>query len=187
MIRKRVFVALSGSAGCGKSTIADLLAKYYGFRKLSFARRLKEICYELYPHLVEKPKEEQRGTLQKFGDYTRSIYLNCWRDVVLRTLKGLIRADLILSDFTRYQPMCVVIDDMRFKNEYDALKAAEFKLVRINRDKELRRKWGYNVDDEHKSEHELDEMSFDLVIRNDYEFPFKEALFALAKFLGLEE
>ena len=168
-----VLVSLSGKAGCGKSTIAKALVERFGFRRYGFADRLKEICHELFPEVMAKPKEEHRWLLQRFGtEWCRSVDGVVWVKHLLHRVgrEGLGR---------------VVVDDCRFMNEYEALKDAGFIMVRIERDRELLRKWGYNVDDPHPSETELDDADFHVWIQNDGPYPFDEAVEELVRDLGL--
>lgn len=167
----RFWVALSGKAGCGKSTIAKNLVKYHGFVRMSFATRLKEISKELFPARMSAPKEEHRKTLQLFGCFCRLIDPNCWVQIVVNQIHALDR---------------VVIDDVRFVNEIQALKKLSFNLIRIERSDELRKAWGYNVLDPHPSERDLDIVErWDLLIFNNGKYPFKEATNTILAFLKL--
>lgn len=169
-----IYVALSGKAGCGKSTIAKQLVDQYGFVRYSFAAKVKGVCYELFPEIMEKPKEEHRWLLQIFGtEMCRSIDPLVWVKYLLRRV-------------TDESYRKAVVDDCRFLNEFTALKELGFIMVRIERDKELLRKWGYNVDDLHPSEIELDNAVFNIVIQNDGPYPFDEAVEELIADLGLE-
>ena len=168
-----ILIALSGKAGCGKSTIAKALVERFGFRRYGFADRLKEICCELFPEIMVKPKEEHRWLLQRFGtEWCRSVDGRVWVKYLIRRIR-------------REGHGRVVVDDCRFRNEYEALMKAGFVMVRIERDKELLSEWGYNVDDTHPSETELDDADFHVRIQNDGPYPFDGAVDYLAWDLGL--
>jgi len=153
-------IGLSGRAGCGKSTIADYLIQEHGFKRYSFAAKLKEICNEMFPEILALPKAEHRWLLQKLGtEWFRSVDPEVWVKYLIRNISG----------------ENVIVDDVRFENEADALKAAGFLVVRIERDDALRGAWGYNVDDTHASETALDDYDFDLTLYNDGEYPFVDA------------
>lgn len=153
-------IGLSGKAGCGKSTIADSLIKHYGFKRYSFAAKLKEICNEMFPSILALPKAEHRWLLQKVGtEWFRSVDSEVWVKYLIRHVSG----------------ENIIVDDVRFKNEADALREAGFLIVRVERDKELRGAWGYNVEDSHTSETDLDDYAFDYVLWNDGAYPFSEA------------
>jgi hypothetical protein len=44
-----VIISLSGLPRCGKDTAADFLVDYYGFVRIGFADRLREVCAALNP------------------------------------------------------------------------------------------------------------------------------------------
>jgi len=156
----KIWIALSGKAGCGKSTIAKNLVKHHGFVRMAFAKRLKEISKELFPEIMKAPKEEHRKLLQLFGSFCRLLQPDCWIQIVVNQIHDLDR---------------VVIDDVRFPNEFQVLRKLGFILVRIERSDDLRRPWGYNVNDPHPSETDLDLVeSWDLVLPNDGKHPFDE-------------
>jgi len=172
--KKKVWLAFSGKAGCGKTTIAKNL-EVFGFTRLSFATRLKEISQELFPKIMSKKKEELRPTLQLFGCFCRLIESSCWINIVIEKLDKLNPKNRI------------VIDDMRFLNEFDALRWLGFKLIRVHRSKALRRTWGYNVDDEHPSEKELDHITtWDLKVVNNGRHPFNDATRKVVEYLKLK-
>jgi len=157
-------IGLSGHAGSGKSTIAQQLVEHYGFKRYSFATKLKEICKDLFPEILALPKAEHRWLLQTVGtEMFRSIDDKVWVKYLLRQMEG----------------GKVVVDDVRFKNEAEALREAGFKTILVDRDAELRRGWGYNVNDSHQSEKEIDEIEFDYVLLNDGDYPFTDAVFRL--------
>jgi len=171
-----ILLALSGKAGCGKSTIAHQLVTKYAFHKLSFADELKSLCLKYFPSIMAGKKEHYRKLLQGIGCYFRKWNPNVWVNIMLERISHL----LIVDPSAR-----IVIDDMRFKNEYYALEAIGFLLVRIERDPELRRKFGYNVMDTHISETDLDDMEFHLTILNNGKYPFKDAVKEILEAIGL--
>jgi len=176
----KIWIGLSGKSGCGKSTIADALIKNYGFEKYSFAKRIKEICEELFPELMKQDKESKRWVFQKFGtEYCRSIKHDVWVDIVIQQIR---------QAQPRYTER-IIVDDVRFLNEFLKLQRNGFKLIRIERNDELRAKFGYNVKDKHPSERQLDDLKvswWDLVVHNDFKHPFAEAVEYIASHFKIE-
>jgi len=140
-------IAFSGKMQVGKTTSAEYLVRKYGFVKLAFADKLKEIARDLFPEQFEKG-EKPRKLLQDLGIKMREIDEDVWVNYVMRKIKSLPKETNI------------TIDDLRFLNEYKALKNEGFFVVRIIR----------NVPPSpylnHQSEIEVDKMPYDWVIYN---------------------
>jgi len=140
-------IAFSGKMQVGKTTSATYLVKKYGFIKLAFADKLKEIARDLFPEQFETG-EKPRKLLQDLGIKMREIDEDVWVNYVLRKIKNLPKETNI------------AIDDLRFLNEYKALKNEGFFVVRIIR----------NVPpspySNHQSELEVDKMPYDWIIYN---------------------
>lgn len=137
-------VALTGSAGVGKSTIAEYLVGRYGFQRIRFSDPLKQMlsalllkqgCTPEYARrciegdlktraVPELGGRTPRHALQTLGtDWGRTLigadfWLGCWRNAVEPVL--------------RRGP--VVADDCRFENEHDAVKAMGGLVWRVARE-----------------------------------------------------
>jgi hypothetical protein len=163
-----MIIGLSGYARSGKDTAADHLISSYGFTKYSFAAPMKEAMYRLNPIVnsdtigpfrykslvdvygLDSAKEsnpEIRRLLQVFGtEVGRDMFgENFWVDLTLNSIKE----------------NNVVISDVRFKNEADAIKSVGGQVWRINRH-------GVGPVTDHSSEIDLDNYPFDFIIDNDY-------------------
>jgi len=140
-------MAFSGKMQVGKTTSADYLVQKYGFIKLSFAGKLKEIAKDLWPEQFECG-QKPRKLLQDLGMKMREIDQDVWVNYVLRIVRSLPKESNI------------VIDDLRFMNEYKALKNEGFFVVRI-----LREVPPSPLDDP-PSEKEVEQMPYDLLLLN---------------------
>jgi hypothetical protein len=166
--RKKMIIGLSGYARSGKDTVADYLIKHNEFIKMSFAAPMKEAMYRLNPIVkvdeisslryknivdvygLDKAKEsvpEIRRLLQVFGtEVGRDLFgENFWVDIVLNNIKN----------------EKVVISDVRFKNEADAIRSKGGKIWRIIR-KDVGPVTG------HPSETDLDNYKFDNTLINNH-------------------
>ena len=125
------FVGLSGYARSGKDTVAAFLVAEYGYRQIAFADRLKNFTLALFPSIAEavndaggdweKAKEdpEVRRGLQDVGVAARDhIGPDVWVGAALGQVGRGER---------------IVVSDMRFLNEVDALAARGATLFRIKR------------------------------------------------------
>lgn len=111
-------IALTGLAGCGKSLAAAYLVGNYGFIRLSFAAKLKDLLQRVLDRPINKYKD--RTLLQEFGCLLRKTDPDIW----------IHHLDLELSKL----PSCtnIVIDDLRFLNEEEFLYEKGFRIVKIS-------------------------------------------------------
>lgn len=140
-----MIVGLGHVARVGKDVAAQALCRDLGFRRIGFADKLKELALEADPMIVanqltnvgigsgnlkrlvhslgwDQVKDQfpqARKFLQELGVGGRNVFgENFW---VEQALRGVGPADL------------VVVSDVRFVNEAEAIKAAGGRVVRINR------------------------------------------------------
>lgn len=130
-----MIIALTGPAGAGKSTAAAHLAARYGAMRYSLAYPLKEIARraldfthaQVYGDQATKDATDPRygfsprWFLQRLG--TEGIRAVLGADFWTRHALGRIAADA---------PECAVIDDCRFVNEADAIRAAGGAVIRLH-------------------------------------------------------
>jgi hypothetical protein len=129
-------VAIVGEFASGKTTLANALIETYGFKRVSFAGRLKEMAAEVYGggSPVEKTKEYEvwpigapypdpisgREVLQRLGQSVKELDKLFW----VRWLMNDISAG-------KYGDGPFVTDDCRFPYEADALRERGFTIVRV--------------------------------------------------------
>lgn len=102
-----MIIGLSGLAGAGKDTVADLLVDHHGFAKLAFADPLKRICRDVFqfterqlwgPSSARNAGDERyprgdsfltpRYALQQLGtEWGRDCFPSIWVDAGLRDAK----------------------------------------------------------------------------------------------------
>ena len=140
-------MAFSGKMHVGKTTSADYLVRNYGFIKLSFAGKLKEIAKDLWPEQFECG-QKPRKLLQDLGMKMREIDQDVWVKYLVRIVRSLPKESNI------------VVDDLRFMNEYKVLKNEGFFIVRIVREVPP------SPFDDHPSEKEVEQMPYDLLLQN---------------------
>jgi hypothetical protein len=155
-------IGLSGKAGTGKTTTADLLASMCDGQVTSFANALRDEVSDLFHIPVDCLRDSSfkamsqvpvgyrflsaRELLQWWGALRREFNPDYWVDQVI----GTADQDLL------------IIDDVRYRNEADAIKAAGGLLFRL----EPHDQWRPGVGAEHISETDLDNyMFFDKIYR----------------------
>jgi hypothetical protein len=160
-------VGLSGWARSGKDTAADYLVDNYGYTKFSFASPMKEAMYRLDPRItinelsntslrigvdvygwegLKERSPDVRGLLQRFGtEVGREMFgQDFWVDYAMSQIPDGAK---------------VVIADVRFPNEADAIKKLGGKVLRVERE-------GVTAVNNHASESALNDYTFDVVITN---------------------
>lgn len=140
-------IALSGYARSGKDTAADVLVSEFGFRKVAFADKLREVLYQLNPIIGlegftegEKPTYVQQ-VIEEYGwnGYKETPYSGEIRRLLQRlgteagrqTLWDTIWIDAALAG--RKPEENIVISDARFFNEFDAVRERGGVIWRIER------------------------------------------------------
>ena len=164
-----MIIGLSGYAGSGKDEVAKTLVEEYGFTRIAFADKIRELVYEMNPlvgftanepshlrHLVDnadwdtaKQNHLVRKYLQDLGVGARKVFgEHFWVHEAMKTMLNDPRPD-----------MNYVITDVRFLNEADMVKANHGQVWRVERP-------GVEAVNSHISEHALDYWEFDQVINN---------------------
>lgn len=165
-----MILGLMGYAQVGKDTIANILIKHYGFERLAFADALRDVLYAINPIVTTwywgesigvrrvadvvdqvgwdtaKAQQEVRGLLQRLGTEAGRNVLG--EDIWVRTAMAKAQGKVN-----------VVITDVRFPNEAQAIKAAGGILWRIERE-------GFGPINDHPSETALDALEPDARLWN---------------------
>ena len=132
-----MIVALFGSPGAGKDTVAKILIEEHGYRRVAFADKVRDLTYELNPHIfsrdvclqvvvdtygwdiTKREIDEVRRWLERVGDGCREVLGdNVW---IERAFCGINAT----SD--------IVVTDLRKENEYTSLRYAGAKFWHITR------------------------------------------------------
>ena len=155
---------LSGFAGSGKDTVAQILCKKFDYTRVAFADGLKDTTATKYGFDRElcdtvEGKKTQRDTAE--GKKTiRDLLIE--ESAKAKELDLNIYARRVLDTIYASNQQLWVISDWRFPHEYDFLKSAlpeaQHTTIRISR-------VGWPIL-QVPSEHQLDTFPFDVVIMN---------------------
>ena len=164
-----MIIGLSGYSRSGKDEVAKILVEDYGFTRIAFADKIRELLYEMNPivdthyHLKSlvdaygwdevKRRPQVREMLQNIG-------------VGARTLFGdMFWVNQALNPHIYEHPLVgvnkdIVVTDVRFINESDTIKSLGGSIWRIKRP-------GVEAVNDHVSEHELDGYKVEMILKNE--------------------
>jgi len=124
-------VGLVGTKGVGKDTVGDYLA---GYTKRAFATPIKQACailFDLPPHIFEGDDKELCD--ERHGMSPRQMLQMVGTDF----FRDKVDADFWIKHFqhwySQHQSDNIVVTDLRFQNEVDAIKDLGGIVVRITR------------------------------------------------------
>ena len=164
-------IAVSGKMGAGKTTLAQHFVDKYGFKRTAFAKALKDYAIDIFMLSEEDVfGKKKRALLQDFGQKMREIDELVWINQLLADVEGNEK---------------VVVDDVRYENEYSAMIKEGYLMIRINAPEKLRKeRLGDKFQNaDHESETSLDNESFDIYIDN---IGSVESLYAVAEAIHKE-
>ena len=156
-----MIIGLSGYARSGKDEVAKILIEDYGYKRIAFADKIRNLLLEVNPqigsdrlkHLVNtygwdvaKLQPEVRHLLQSIGLGARNIFGDSF-------WIGQVFYDM--DDTANY-----VITDVRFFNEAQTVKNYEGQIWRVKRP-------GVEPVNNHVSENELDGYPVDKILKNE--------------------
>lgn len=109
-------IAFIGKICTGKTYISKQLANIHNCKIFSFASKIKELAADLFDM-----KQKDRKLLQDLGEKMREINYNVWVNYLIKKIKDEER---------------VIIDDLRYTNEYNALRENGFIIIKLEISKE---------------------------------------------------
>lgn len=133
-----MIIGIVGKKRSGKDTTAVFFVEH-GFKKISFAEKLKEICSDLWgiDFKDDDNKIKHRTILQGVGEAIRQVDPCVWCNYLFRSLD---------------QDKNYVIADVRYINEMQKIKESKGIVIRVNRP------LNYLNKDKHPSETEMDKV-----------------------------
>ena len=134
-------VAIYGQMGSGKTSLAQEFEQRYFFSRMSFATKLKDVVGDLWclDKSLTDGVNKNRQLLQDVGRKLREVDKDVWVNYLLRELDA---RESLIKKYGSDNPYGdgVVVDDVRLRNEYDALKKKGFIMVKIIASEATRRK-----------------------------------------------
>lgn len=177
-----MIIGLTGYAQSGKDTVAKILVEQYGYTRVAFADKIRDLLYEMNPNFRDtllqqavnnngwdevKQDPTVRRMLQNLGVGARKVFGDgFWVHEAMKSMLDTPRLD------TNY-----VITDVRFLNEADMIRANNGQIWRIKR-------IGVDAVNAHISESQMDDYKVDQIFTNngtieDLEIMVKTRMMAL--------
>ena len=170
-----MIIGITGKKQSGKDTMSDFLIEKYNFVKYGFADPIKEIAKIIFgfneEQLYGSKKEvidndwgiKPRVFFQKFGtEYGQFIFPQHFPEIFTninnKTLWVLVFKKWYLNKIKETPHLEVIINDIRFKHEYECIESLGGYIIRIER----------NIiqEDKHISENEIDNLKVNYTIKN---------------------
>lgn len=150
-------IALSGKMGAGKNTVYDMLKKLNNdLNELKFAKPLYDCAAKIQEEL-ELDVEKDGKLMQMLGEYYRNKYG-----------QNFFAQKLINNKLWHFEHYCIT--DLRSEVEYQTARQYGFRIIKIEREWENRKKHSLDRDPSHHTEIALDNLApyaFDATINND--------------------
>jgi hypothetical protein len=157
-----MIIGLSGYAQSGKDSVAKTLVEHYGFKRLAFADKIRDMLYYLNP--LVKDGFRVQGVVDAYGwDQAKVLFPEIRKElqelgVSARTHLGSdVWVHAVLDQMV--DGIDYVITDVRFENEAVMIKEANGQLWRVKRP-------GVGAVNAHISESELDSYKVDQILKN---------------------
>jgi hypothetical protein len=177
-----MIIGLSGYAQSGKDSTAELLCLKYGYKRLAFADPMRQALLTINPQLdsitrVSDLVEDYGWDLAKRNPEIRRLLQVLGTDFGRKMLGDDVWINIALSGIKSEDK--IVVSDVRFPNEAEAIKKLGGTVWRINRH-------NHTAVNGHTSERAMDNYMFNYVIYNDGTLAeLSDEVFALAKELNL--
>jgi dephospho-CoA kinase len=155
-------IALCGGMRSGKDAVGELLVKYHNFRRYAFGKAIKELCQYYFPERMEGGKD--RKLFQGVGQDLRKYDEDIWVKAVFEEIR----------ETDTWPAKNIVITDLRQPNEYKAVRAEGFHIVRVNASPEARQRRAeaagdvfHEEDMQHETESHFEGFTVDYELHND--------------------
>lgn len=168
-MNRKLIALYSSQPRMGKTAAAYMLVKHCGFKRVSFAAPLRDMVRVYLRHLGYPPEEmaallttrKNRPLIGPGGRAPRYLLQTLGTEWGRTFIDTDVWLDIALYKISRLQTKGynVVVDDMRFLNEYYALRAAGAETWRIHRPLK-------DTPETHTSEGGLDRKPFDVQLHN---------------------
>lgn len=131
-----MLIGITGKAGAGKDTVAEYLWRKHGFVRIAFADPLKRAVQEIFGLSDEQTwgREHKEVPVHYWGMSPRRMMQLLGTDCIRKQFGGDVWVKRwVLSYKLVSETDCVVVPDVRFVEEADAIRRNGGKVIRISR------------------------------------------------------
>lgn len=130
-----MIIAFAGYKGSGKTTAASYVAHKYGYKQCAFARPLKDVLELVFRLSIEQMHDPvlKETVDPRWGKTPRELMQRIATDVV-REIDADVWVKALMFRIQESDGRDFVIEDCRFENEVEAIRAAGGIVVRIYRE-----------------------------------------------------
>ena len=166
------FIAITGRKSNGKDTLGNYLVKNYGYKRISFADPIKEICKTLFKFNNKQLNGSLKETKDEFWNVTpREVFQYVGTDLFRYQISTImphiennfwiaVMKRTILKELEINPQQKFVITDLRFQNEFDFCREMDCLIIRVSRSVPE------NQFNQHESEIYIDTLPVDACIEN---------------------
>jgi len=137
---ERQIIGIIGAIGSGKDTIADYLIAAHGYKKASFARRVKDVAAAVFSwdrELLEGSTRESREWREQVDPFWGLSPRQALQKIGTEMFRTHIRDDIwvraLEKDLVAEPAQNFVITDCRFQNEIDTIRRLGGRLIYVSR------------------------------------------------------
>jgi hypothetical protein len=158
-----MIIGLTGYAQSGKDTVASFLVEHYGYKRVAFADKIRDLLFKMNP--IVKPGLRLQDAIEEMGWEKAKVRIPEVRRIMQELGVG---AREVFGEnhwvVEAYKDMDLnanyVVTDVRFANEASWVKAFDGDIWRVTRA-------GVGPVNGHVSESELESIPYDALITND--------------------
>lgn len=136
----RTIVGIIGCVGSGKDTSGDYLVTHHGFKRISFAKKVKDVAHVVFGwdrDMLEGQTKESRAWREQVCPYWGITPRSALQKIGTDMFRGHIDPDVwikaVLREIQANPEQSYVITDCRFENEVAAIQSMGGKILYVER------------------------------------------------------
>jgi len=133
-----MIIGIAGKKGSGKDTLGNYLCEKYDYRRYAFGDPVKEVCRILFGFNDEQLYGANKEEMTKLGIRPREAFQGVGTEFGRKFVHKLFpdldikEGELWIDIFRRQNLNKIVVTDVRFQNEADAIKEKGGKIIMLH-------------------------------------------------------